>query len=202
LQDEPTEESLPNQGLYSKVLARLGRLNDAFTLTDRLHKYSSFHFGEEAKRWAFNIAAHRHEYGAGLVAHGQLPEAKLRQVFDDLLNVASRYPPGWLLYNEALQLAVDGDAPGTRRKAEAALGPFISNQEQRASYLALCGAACEVTGETRIARESYDEILRIPEQLDNIRGLAWAEQRRNRIGQNGAHLMRDIIRTLLPMRES
>jgi hypothetical protein len=202
--DEITEANFMNRGQYAIVLARQGLLMDAYERLDDLYKLGNGWRSEDARRWVVNIAAHRHELGAALMAHGLLLAGEAQTLFEDFVREIGK-PVGLLLgFNEALHCAVNNDAAPTRKKAYGCLHLMkqraSDNFEQEATYLALAGAASEVLGDVADAKKAYQKIARLRADLDNRRGMTWANDRLARLGDEMPDaLLLDVVRCLYPI---
>lgn len=209
LMGELDEDAFMNRGLYAKVLARKGILQQAFDLLEFLYRSGlPGRPGDDARRWAFSVAAHRHEFGVGLAAHGTPVDVKM--LYRELDDACKRLkdPKPTLSYNETLQAAINRNRNAMRDKAEEGLAKLeqkvTGSDEQKASYLALLGAAIEARGDWRIALEKYNEILTLRPELDNRRGIAWAKARLGDLQapEDASDLLLAVLRTLFPLAAS
>ena len=85
LSGELSDDAFINRGLYAKILARQGRLREAYTLLSDLYKFkeSFLHARPDARRWVDNVIAHLHEMAAGLAAHEELSREDLHNCFQE-----------------------------------------------------------------------------------------------------------------------
>lgn len=211
LQGDLSEDRFINRGLYAKILARQGHLREADELLGQMLVQASSRFGEETKRWAINAAVHYCEFGAGLVAHKKLLPGELDNRFKKLGDDLKRDPRShskWFDFIDALRCAVKQvvkteDAKRIKDRVQTTLNTLDKEhtEEQKASVLALVGAASEVLQDPEAARDAYQKILGLRPELDNCRGISWAQERKDHVGEKvGLDLLTALVKTLYPLR--